>query len=125
MGLTDKTSLPTVSSNIDQGTIELFRQDYSEIENVPANIFSANPYHDGRSDNMGTYSRMRSGLSDMVFTLINGNPRTQLRFNDVSKNVESATRRGFRGPCHIALPILDNIISDTRKHRLEDITYRM
>lgn len=125
MDLTDKNSLPAVSSNINQGTIELFRQDYTENKNIPANIFSANPYHNSRCGNIDRYSRMRTGIIDLTCTMINGIPRNQLRFNEVSKDVESATRRRFRGPCHIVLPILDHIIRYKRKYRLEDLTYRI
>ncbi len=125
MDLTDKTSLQTVSSNIDQGTIELFRQDYPENKNVPANMFSANPYHNSRSGNIDIYNRMRSGIIDLTCTIINGTSRNQIISNDVSKDVESATRKGFRGVYNIVPPILDHITGDKRKHRLEDITYRM
>ena len=79
MGSSSDTTNSKIIENINQGNITLFSQNYSEINNIPSNIFIA------KIQNTTTL--------DSVYSTIYGTQKSEILFDNTSKELKYTTTR--------------------------------
>jgi hypothetical protein len=85
-----------IHENVDQGTIILFSQNYSENNDIPKNVFVAKV--------------QGNNICDRLYSAIYGELRPQITFNNTSKVLEyKTTRITCLCPCCL-LPVADSVL---------------
>ncbi|MDP4228097.1 MAG: hypothetical protein Q8910_17190, partial [Bacteroidota bacterium] len=85
-----------ITDNINQGTITLFSQNYSEVNSVPSNIFI------DKIENTTTL--------DNVHSTIYGNEKSEIFLDNISKELVYATTRSSSGSSTPSVSHADEIL---------------
>jgi hypothetical protein len=117
----------TNSSNIGQGSIELFSQNYSEINRVPINIFLANPCVKKYQRNIKSNELLKHSFRNLFHSVGTGISRSELSYDNRSQSLKYSTKRKIRvdSILKIFTPVLDRLLNKKLEQRLDSYIHKI